>query len=307
MTAIIDDTYAEAFKSMYSEVLITAINRKWLDHAVNAATGNASSSILCDCEAGLDRYVGPGGDESVSTPDGRPGAIIQLHIPKFWKDPKKLEKAALVRISQNILTCPTASCFNLMEDSESYFKLGKKVAFFGNKYQKRIERFGRKMWWIPILGGEFIMDRRLGYSDGLMGGNLWYFGKNTKSALEAAEKGVEAILPIPDVITTFPGGIAGSGSKAGSDYDFTIASTYEKFCPLLQDNPDVEAALPEGVNSVMEIIMNGKDMRSIIIATQAAIEASRETKDLLMISAGNYNGKLGKSFIYLHPDKQPAA
>ena len=128
MRAIIDDHYAEAFKSMYSEVLITAVNRKWLDHAVNAATGNASSSILCDCEAGLDRYVGPGGDESVSTPDGRPGAIIQLHIPKFWKDPKKLEKAALVRISQNILTCPTASCFNLMEDSESYFKLGKKEA-----------------------------------------------------------------------------------------------------------------------------------------------------------------------------------
>lgn len=34
MSAIIDDTYAEAFKSMYSEVLITAVNRKWLDHAV---------------------------------------------------------------------------------------------------------------------------------------------------------------------------------------------------------------------------------------------------------------------------------
>jgi len=305
MTAIIDDTYAEAFKSMYAEVLITAINKKWLDHAINAATGNASSSILCDCEAGLDRYVGPGGDETVQTPDGRPGAIIQLHIPKFWKDPKKLEKAALVRISQNILTCPTASCFNLIEDSEAYFKLGKKVAFFGNKYQKRIERFGRKMWWIPILGGEFILDRRFGYSDGLMGGNLWYFGKNTESALAAAEKGVEAILPIPNVITTFPGGIAGSGSKAGSDYDFTIASTYEKFCPLLQDNPNIEAGLPKGVNSVMEIIMNGKDMTSIITATQAAIEASKDTEDLLMISAGNYNGKLGKSFIYLHPDKQP--
>ena len=66
MTAIIDDTYAEAFKSIHAEILITAINKKWLNHAVNAATGNASSSILCDCEAGLDRYVGPGGDESFS-------------------------------------------------------------------------------------------------------------------------------------------------------------------------------------------------------------------------------------------------
>ncbi|MDG1249701.1 MAG: formylmethanofuran--tetrahydromethanopterin N-formyltransferase [Gammaproteobacteria bacterium] len=307
MSALIDDTYAEAFKSLYVEFLITAKNRKWVDHAVNAAVGNGSSSILCDCEAGMDRYVGPGGDETFETPDGRPGAIVQMHVPRFWKDRNdRLEKSALVRISQNVMTCPTASCFNLI-DSEEYFHMGRKVAYFGNGYQKRIERFGRKMWWVPILGGEYIMDRRLGRSDGLMGGNLWFFGKDTDSALEAAEKGCEAIAPVDGVITTFPGGVAGSGSKAGSDYDFTIASTFEKFCPLLQDDPTVEHGLPEGVNSVMEIIMNGRDMDCIIKATQAAINASKDTEGLLMISAGNYGGRLGKSFIYLHPDKQPAA
>ena len=307
MTAIIDDTYAEAFKSIHVEFLITAKNRQWLDHAVNACTGNASSSILCDCEAGLDRYTGTEGNEGVETPDGRPGAIVQLHVPRFWKDrAKKLEHAALVRISQNILTCPTASCFNLI-DSDDYFKMGRKISYFGNGYQKRIQRHGRKMWWIPTLGGEFILDRRLGYTDGLMGGNLWFFGKNADSALEAAEKGVEAIVPIAGVVTTFPGGIAGSGSKAGSKYDFTIASTYEKFCPLLQNEPSVESDLPEGVESVMEIIMNGRNMACIIEATQAAIAASKDTEGLKMISAGNYNGRLGKSFIYLHPDKQPPA
>ena len=305
MTAIIDDTYAEAFRSFYTEFLITAKDLKWVEHAVNAATGNASSSILCDCEAGLDRYVGPGADESFQTPDGRPGALVQLHVPRFRKDRvEALERSALVRISQNVMTCPTASCFNMI-DSENYYHMGRKVAYFGNGYQKRIERYGRKMWWIPILGGEFVLDRRLGQADGLMGGNLWFFGKDVDSALEAAEKGCEAISPVDGVITTFPGGIAGSGSKAGSDYDFTIASTYEKFCPLLQDHPDVEAGLPEGVNSVMEIIMNGRDMDCIVKATQAAIEASKDTEGLLMISAGNYNGRLGKSFIYLHPDKQP--
>ena len=111
MVAKIDDTYAEAFKSLYAEFLITARDRKWLDHAINAVTGNASSSILCDCEAGMDRYVGLGGDQSFKTPDDRPGAIVQLHIPCFRKDQvKALERSALVRISQNILTCPTASC-----------------------------------------------------------------------------------------------------------------------------------------------------------------------------------------------------
>lgn len=301
MAAVIDDTYAEAFKSIYVEFLITAKNRRWVEHAVNASTGNGASTILCDCEAGLDHYVE--GDE---TPDGRPGAIVQLHVPRFWKDrEKRLERAALVRISQNVLTCPTASCFNRL-DSENHYQMGRKVAYFGNGYQKRIERFGRKMWWVPILGGEFILDRKLGWADGLMGGNLWFFGKDIDSALNAAEKGVEAIEPMPGVISTFPGGIAGSGSKAGSQYDFTIASTYEKFCPMLRDDPSVESGLPEGVNSVMEIIMNGRDMASIIDATQAAIKASQDTDGLLMISAGNYGGKLGKSLIYLHPDKQPS-
>ena len=35
------------------------------------------------------------------------------------------------------------------------------------------------------------------------------------------------------------------------------------------------------------------------------INASKDTNGLLMISAGNYEGRLGKSFIYLNPDKQP--
>ena len=70
--SIVEDTYAEAFKSLYSEVLITARDHKWLEYAVNAATGNASSTIMCDCEAGVDRFVGPGGDGSLDTPDGRP-------------------------------------------------------------------------------------------------------------------------------------------------------------------------------------------------------------------------------------------
>jgi formylmethanofuran--tetrahydromethanopterin N-formyltransferase len=306
MPAVIDDTYAEAFRSIYVEFLITARDRTWLDHAVQASTGNGSSTILCDCEAGVDRYVGPGGDESFATPDGRPGAIVQLHMPRFRKDRlAALERSALVRISQNVLTCPTAACFNLI-DSPEYFKLGRKIAFFGDGFQKRIERHGRKLWWIPILGGEFILDRRFGYADGLMGGNLWYFGETVDAALAAAEAGVVAVHQCPGVIMPFPGGVAGSGSKAGSKYKFAFASTYEKYCPELANDPRANSQLPAGVRSVMEIIINGRDLQSIIHATQAAIAASKNTPGLLRISAGNYGGRLGKSFIYLHPDKQPA-
>jgi formylmethanofuran--tetrahydromethanopterin N-formyltransferase len=304
--AEVEDTYAEAFRSIYAEFLITARDRKWLDHAVSAATGNASSTILCDSEAGLARYVGPGGDDSIATPDGRPGAIVQLHVPRFRKDRREaLERSLLVRISQNVLTCPTTACFNLIE-SEDFFKLGRKLAFFGDGHQFRAQRFDRPVWVVPILGGEFVIDRRFGYRDGLMGGNLWFMGENVDAALLAAERAQAAVADMPDVITPFPGGIAASGSKAGSRYSFSIASTFAEYCPTLRDKLGERSRLSAGVGSVMEVIINGRDLPSIAAATHRAIQASVDTPGLVRISAGNYEGRLGKSFIYLHPERQPA-
>lgn len=306
-SAEIEDTYAEAFRSLYAEALITARDRRWLDHAVAAATGNASSTILCDCEAGLDRYVGPGGDADFETPDGRPGAIVQFHVPRFRKDRvEALERSLLVRLSQNVLTCPTASCFNVL-DADPYYKLGRKIAFFGDGHQYRDVRFNRRVWVVPILGGEFLVDRRFGYRDGLMGGNLWFLGADVDSALAAAQAAAQAAAKTPGVILPFPGGVAGSGSKAGSRYSFSIASTYAEYCPTLRRKLGEQSRVPEGVGSIMEIIINGRDLATIVAATQAAIRAAADTPGLLKISAGNYGGRLGKSFIYLRPEKQPAA
>jgi formylmethanofuran--tetrahydromethanopterin N-formyltransferase len=301
--ADIEDTYAEAFRSIYAEVLITARDRRWLDHAVASATGNASSSILCDCEAGLDRYVGPGGDQSVPTPDGRPGALLQFHVPRFRKDRvSALERSLLVRLSQNVLTCATASCFCL-HPGENRYRLGRKISYFGDGHQFRAERFGRKVWVVPILGGEFVMDRRFGWHEGLMGGNLWFMGRDLDSALLAAERGATAAATVPGVILPFPGGVAGSGSKAGSRYKFSVASTYAEYCPTLRDTLGKQSRVPVGVNSVMEIIINGRDLTALEQATQAAIKASADTPGLVRISAGNYGGRLGKSFVWLLPER----
>ncbi len=119
--------------------------------------------------------------------------------------------------------------------------------------------------------------------------------------------GAEAAAATPGVILPFPGGVAGSGSKAGSRYSFTIASTYAEYCPTLREKLGTASRVPPGVTSIQEIIINGRDLPTIIAATRAAIKAAVDTPGLVKISAGNYGGKLGKSFIYLHPDKQPAA
>lgn len=302
MTSIVEDTYAEAFRSLYVEFLITARDRKWLDHAVNATNGCASSSIRCDCEAGLDRYVGPGGDESFATPDGRPGAICQFHVPRFWKHRvEALEKALLTRISQNVLTCPTARCFSL-GDTEPWYPLGRKLAYFGDGFERIEERFGRRMWVVPTMGGEFCIDRRFSFHDGIMGGNLWFMATSEDASLEAAERAVEACQQVPGVITPFPGGVAASGSKAGSRYKFLFASTNDSFCPFLKGRDGVESLIPDGVRSVMEIIINGRDLAAVSTATQASIKAASQVEGLVSITAGNYGGRLGKSWIWLIPE-----
>lgn len=305
MTIEVEDTYAEAFRSLYVEFLITARDRKWLDHAINAATGYGSSSIMCDCEAGVDRYVGPGGDESYETPDGRPGAICQLHVPRFWKHRvNALEKALLSRVSQNVLTSPTARCFApaAPEDDQPYFRLGRKTAYFGDGFESVQNRFDRSMWVIPTMGGEFCIDRRFPFSNGVMGGNLWFMATSEDASLRAAEKAVEVCLQVPGVITPFPGGIAASGSKAGSRYSFLFASTNDAFCPTLAGREEVSTQLPDGTESVMEIIINGCDLETVSGATQAAIRAASDVEGLIKITAGNYDGRLGKSWVWLVPE-----
>ncbi len=300
---IVEDTYAEAFRSLYAEILITARDNTWLQHCCHAVTGHATSTILCDCEAGVVRIL-DGNSDGQQTPDGRVGAVIQFHVPRFRKDRvEHLERVLLARISQNVLTCPTVRCFNRL-DTEPYFKLGRKVALFGDGHQFRDQRFGTRGWVVPIMGGEFYLTRRFGFRDGVMGGNLWFLACSEESAILAAERAVVAVDACDNCVLTFPGGIAASASKAGSRYSFLIASTYAEYCPTLKKKLGESSRVPDGVTSIMEIVINGSDLPSVAQATYAAIDAAIGTPGLVRITAGNYGGRLGKSFIYLYPERQ---
>lgn len=303
--ALVEDTYAEGFRSIFAEFLITARDRTWLDHCCHAVTGHASSTIMCDSEAGVSRIF-DGKSPGQETPDGRVGAVIQVHVPRFRKDREThLEKVLLARIGQNVMTCPTARCFNRLE-TDKYFKLGRKVSFFGDGHQFRAERHGTKGWVIPIMGGEFYLTRRFGFSDGVMGGNLWFMSTSESASIDAAERAAAAVNMCDDCVLTFPGGVAASASKAGSRYSFLIASTYAEYCPTLKSKLGDRSLVPEGVESIMEIVINGRSLDAVSQATQAAIDSALEAPGLVRITAGNYGGRLGKSFIYLHPERQGA-
>jgi len=289
----IEDTFAEAFPIWVSRVLITAATKRLAKIAATEATGFGCSVIMCPAEAGIEKYVPP-----TKTPDGRPGFIIEICHPKK----SELEKQLLERLGQCVLTAPTTAAFDAMgEDAEERLKVGFKLKFFGDGYEKKDKLGDRTVYRIPIMGGEFIVENKFGIKKGVAGGNFFIMADANMTALVAAEAAVNAIRSVDKVITPFPGGIVASGSKVGASnpkYKFMTATTNHKMCPTLKDVVE-DSEIPEDVNGVYEIVIDGVDEESVKEAMRVGILAATTVKGVKKITAGNYGGKLGKYQIKL--------
>lgn len=278
------DTFAEAFPITGARVLITAISAEWARIAAAVMTGNATSVIACDVEAGVERELSP--DE---TPDGRPG--ISLLVFAFSRD--SLGKALANRVGQCILTCPTTACYNGLFNvpKDKKVAVGGVIRFFGDTHQSSKKIGGRRLWRIPVMDGEFVCEDKFGTVKGVAGGNLLIAGVDQAAALSAAEAAVTAIRKLPDVILPFPGGIVRSGSKVGSQYKKLKASTNDAYCPTLR--AVVKSELPESVGAVYEIVIDGLSADSVRAAMKTGLHAACQIPGIVRITAGNYGGKLG--------------
>ena len=287
----IEDNFAEAFGIQVSRILITAATKKLALVAATEATGYGTSVIGCPAEAGIDGYVPP-----QETPDGRPGYMIM--ICNMNKD--KLDHELLERVGMCVLTAATTAVFDWMEEPDEKLKTGQKLKFFGDGYEQKMEIEGRKIHSIPLMSGDFLVEAELGIKAGVAGGNFFILAENQPAGLLAADAAVDAIEAVPGAITPFPGGIVASGSKVGSTkYKFLGASTNEKMCVTLKD--EVEGCeIPENVNGVYEIVIDGVDEEAVKAAMKAGIEAAVKISGVIQISAGNFGGNLGKYQIKLH-------
>lgn len=286
---LIEDTFAEAFPMTAARLIVTAATPNWAQTAAQAATGYASSVIGCDAEAGIERWLPP--DE---TPDNRPG--VSLLFFGFSRD--ALQKALINRVGQSILTCATTACYNgLPLVAGKNLRLGGHLRFFGDGWQQSKFLAGERFWRLPTMDGEFLCADWVGSKKGVGGGNFLILAANQKAGLNAAEMAVEEIRKIPGVIVPFPGGVVRSGSKVGSKYKGLKASTNHEYCPTLRGA--VESKLPDGVNCVYEIVIDGLDRASIETAMRVGITAACRP-GVLQITAGNYGGTLGPVHLKLH-------
>lgn len=283
----IEDTFAEAFHSAYARILITATSEKWARIAAQAATGYGTSMIGCSAEAGIEGFLDAG-----KTPDKRPGYVIQI-----WCAKKKMKEELLGRIGQCVLTAPTAAAWNYC-DSEEKLDIGYRMRFYGDGYETMKSVAGREMVAIPVMMGEFLIEKEFGIAKGVAGGNFLILAESQSAALAAAEKAVEAISKVEGVIMPFPGGVCGAGSKVGSrKYKFMHACTNESYCPTICHA--VPGTKVRGIAAVAEIMIDGISEQKVREAMAAGIKAAMVVEGVKRISAGNYSGKLGKVHIRL--------
>ncbi len=286
---LIEDTFAEAFGMRAARVVITAATLRWAREAALKLTGFATSVIACKCEAAIEEELTP-----EDTPDARPGVSVLV----FTMDTESLARRLTERIGQTVLTCPTASCFDGLPDAPDRIPAGRALRVFGDGFQISKIVGGRRYWRVPVMEGECLMEESFGVQKkGVGGGNFLILAEDGRTALAAAEAAVEAISGTRGVILPFPGGIVRSGSKVGARrYENLIASTNDAYCPTLR--PLTRTALPDGINAVLEIVLDGLDADAVASAMRVGIYAACRP-GVRAISAGNYGGKLGPYHFHL--------
>ncbi len=281
------DTYAEAFKMWGTRVIITAEDDYWAMGAARSMTGFGTSVIGCKCETAIERTLTP--DE---TPDFRPGVSVLL----FAFDAAGVGKRLLERIGQCVMTCPTTACYSGLAGEKSV-SVGSQLRYFGDGYQASKRLGDRRLWRIPVMDGEFLVDESFGVSPAVGGGNLLLLGKDTPSALKAARAAVEAMREVPGTIVPFPNGVVRSGSKVGSKYKALSASTNDAYCPTLKElSPNT--SLGTDIQCVLEIVIDGLDEAAVGEAMRRGMHAAA-IDGIAQISAGNYGGNLGQFKLHL--------
>jgi formylmethanofuran--tetrahydromethanopterin N-formyltransferase len=293
----IENTYAEAFTGLYCRLMITADDSETLRKAADDATATPSG-VIGRLEGGVERWL-----KKNETPDRRKGVIIQ-----FWKGLDKgklqeemvarLEKELSYRIRQDILVKPFTAVFDaLSAKPQGMIDTMERIGHCGDGHEWIEKRYGREMILVPIMVPDFLIERYIGYTTGVSGGNFWIFCETKKALKESGRKALNAIHGIQGVITPFD--VCSAGSKTETKFPLIGPTTNHPYCPSLRDKLGMESRVPRSVKYIPEIVINSTTLENVKQAMKAGIEAAINVEGVTKISAGNYGGKLGNYKIEL--------
>jgi formylmethanofuran--tetrahydromethanopterin N-formyltransferase len=294
--APVEDTFAEAFEGIFCRIAVTADDERTIRAAAEDAT-STPSVVIGRVEGGIERYL-----TKKETPDQRLGAILQ-----FWAEVnpnktfpeilKKFEAELSYRIRQDILVKPFTAVFDWLPEAEGKLDMMERVGHCGDGYEYIEKRYGRKVIVVPLMVPDFIIERHIGYAHGVTGGNFWLMCETKHAMKKAGEKALEAIHRVAGVVTPFD--VCSAGSKPETHFPLIGPTTNHLYCPSLKPKLGDASKVPDGVNYIPEIVVNGISMDAVKAAMKAGIKAARTVEGVMLVSAGNYGGKLGKYQIRL--------
>jgi formylmethanofuran--tetrahydromethanopterin N-formyltransferase len=276
--------------------MVTANDMETVRAAAQDATATPSV-VIGRTEGGIERFL-----TKKETPDQREGAILQFWTGTTPNKPfnetlEKFQKELSYRIRQDILVKPFTALFDDLPDAEGKMDMMERVGHCGDGYEWVEKRFGRKIIVVPLMVPDFVIERHLGYAHGVTGGNFWVLCENKDALRKAGEKALQAIHRVPGVVTPFD--VCSAGSKPETHYPLIGPTTNHQYCPSLKSKLGAESKVPDGVNYIPEIVVNGTSLDAVKQAMKLGIEAARQVEGVVGISAGNYEGKLGKFKINL--------
>lgn len=294
--APIEDTYAEAFTGIFCRVIVTADDAETLHKAAEDSTATPSV-VIGRTEGGVERYLAEN-----ETPDKRLGALLQ-----FWGEinPRKTFEQSLqkfgnelsYRIRQDILVKPFTAVYDALPNAEGKIDMMETVGHCGDGYEWIENRHGREVIVVPLMVPDFVIERKLGYGRGVMGGNFWVLCETKQALKQAGERALDAIHRVSGVVTPFD--VCSAGSKPETHFPKIGPTTNHLYCPSLKKQLGGESKVPEGVSYIAEIVYNGVNLEVIEQATKVGIEAVLGIDGVSSVSAGNYGGKLGQYKISL--------
>ena len=286
----VEDTFFEAFQGKYVRALITGPTEKIVKKAAYDST-STPSSVIGRVEGGVEGFVNEN-----QTPDGRFGAIVQ-----YWLGGDDVGKFAFelsYRLRQDILVKPFTRIFDCADkQSEDYIGMMDIVGHCGDGYEWTVTKYGRNMINVPIAVPDFQIEEKFKINDGIMGGNFWYLCQTPEAVLNAGDAIIEAIGEVEGAIAPFD--ICSAASKPETNFPEIGPTTNHFYCPSLKGKLGDKSKVPDGVNYIPEVVINACDEKSMNTAIKAGIDAALEFDEVIGISAGNFNGKLGDKNINL--------
>ncbi len=294
--AIVEDTYAEAFQGIFCRIIVTADDKKTLRKAAENATATPSV-VLGRVEGGIEKWL-----NRKETPDHREGALLQFWgqiYPKksFAESLEKFETELSYRIRQDILVKPFMAVYDALPDADGKLDMMPCIGHCGDGYEWVEKQHEREVIVVPLMVPDFVIERYVGFSRGIMGANFWIMCQTKAAMRRASEKALEVIHKIEGVITPFD--ICSAGSKPETHFPQIGPTTNHLYCPSLKQKLGKDSRVPKNVRYIPEIVLNGISLDVVKKAMKAGIEAATSIEGVTRISAGNYGGKLGECKISL--------